>query len=88
MLLSKESLALESDLSAMDTALDELIAVQRSSGDDAAAVGCAAIGAVRPAKILHDSLSLHLGNEELVLRDLLGGLSREQIVRTRRTFVL
>ena len=87
-LLADDSLALEPDLSAVARALDELLAVRRSSREDRTVVGCAALGAVRPAKILHDSLSLHLGNEELVLRDLFGGLSREQIVRARRVLAL
>lgn len=82
--LTEDSLALKSDFSVMNVALDELLTIERSSRGDGTAVSRAALSAVRPAKILHDSLSVHLGNEELVLRDLLGGLSREQIVRARR----
>lgn len=87
-LLIKDSLALRSDLSAMEAALDELLAADHPSHDNGTAFSRAALDAVRPAKILHDSLSLHLGNEELVLGDLLDGLSREQIVRTRKVLVL
>lgn len=84
MLLANDSLALKSDLSAVDRALDGLLVADHLARDDRAAVGRAALDAVRPAKILHDSLSLHLGNEELVLGDLLDGSSREQIVRAQR----
>lgn len=87
-LLTGHSLRLKSDLSVVDRALDELIAVDRRSRDDRAAVGRAALLTVRPAKILNDSLRLFLGDEELVLRDLFGGLSLEQIMLARRALSL
>lgn len=87
-LLNSHSLALKSDLSAVDLALDELNAAHRLSHDDGTVVTRAALGTIRPAKILNDSLTLYLGGEELVLRDLLGGLSLEQIVLARRVLAL
>ena len=72
----------------MDGALEVLRAAAHFSQDDRIAVTSAARGTIRPAKILHDSLCLHLGDEELVLRDLLGGLSLQQITHARRTLGL
>ena len=86
--LTRQSLALVSDVSEVDGALEVLRAAAHFSQDDRIAVTGAARGTIRPAKILHDSLCLHLGDEELVLRDLLGGLSLQQITWARRTLAL
>lgn len=83
--LAKQSIALESDISDVDGALEVLRAAAHFSYHDKVAVTGAARGAIRPAKILQDSLSLHLGDEELVLRDLLDGLSLQQITSARRS---
>jgi hypothetical protein len=88
MRLTKHSLALKSDVAIVNSALNELLAVYRCSPGDRAAITLAALGAIRPAKILHDALSLHLGDEELVLRDLLGELSLQQIVDARKVLAL
>lgn len=86
-LLSRHSLALKSDLSVLGSALDELFSLERLSRDDRTIVSRALLDTIRPAKIMHDSLSLYLGDEELVIRDLIGGLSPREIVRARRVLI-
>jgi hypothetical protein len=86
--LTGQSLALASDVADVDGALEVLRAAAHFSQDDRIAVAGAALGTIRPAKILHDSLALHLGDEESVLRDLLGGLSPQQIMAARKILAL
>jgi hypothetical protein len=86
--LTRQSFALATDVSDVDGALEVLRAAAHFSHGDRIAVTGAALGTIRPAEVLRDSLSLHLGDEELVLRDLLGGLSLQQITWARRTLAL
>ena len=82
-LLTEHSVILENDLSGVKGAIDALSAALDAVAG--AAVRGAALHAIRPTKILHDTLSLNLGDEELVLGSLFDGLSRRELARVRRT---
>jgi hypothetical protein len=84
MLLTGYGSAVKSDLSAVNRALDLLLTAEHAAGEEGTNVAGAALDTLRPAKILHDSLSLYLGEEELVLRELLAGLSIQQIASARK----
>jgi len=82
-LLAEHSLLLQSDVSAVSGVFEELQNALNAR-DELTLPRRIALRSILPAKILHDSLSLNLGDEELVLRSLFGGLSRREIGRTRK----
>lgn len=84
-LLADSGLTLESDLATMSTAIEELLGALRSKNDGSNAASRIALHSIQPAKILHDSLSLHLGDEELLLCNLFSGFSRREMAAARRS---